>query len=135
MRTIGLRLTGLLMAFVMAGCAANKNSEDDTPPEILRVTVQNDGTITQQPRINLVPEGGGSMTILVGRLTTLGVETLTVRRPDLGGTYRLQAQATGGFIINSPVFSTRGNEELYWDLRRNVVSVRSLSAASLDSAQ
>lgn len=132
MRGFGLRLAGLLMAFVMAGCAGNQNGEGDTPPQVLQVTIQNDGTITQQPRINLVPVGGGAMTILVGRLTTLGVETLTVRRPDLGGTYRLQAQATGGYTVNSPIFSTRGNERLFWDLRRNVVNVRSLTD---DSAQ
>lgn len=128
MHGLGLRLTGLLMALVMAGCAGNRNGEDDRPAQVLRVTIQNDGAITQQPRISLVPVAGGGLTILVGRLTTLGTESLTIRRPDLGGNYQLQARATGGGTIASPVFLTRGDEEIFWDLRRNLVSVRRLSA-------
>ncbi|HEX8393566.1 MAG TPA: hypothetical protein VF665_14575 [Longimicrobium sp.] len=134
MRAIRI-VASLLAAIVVTGCATTRPGEEETPPEILRVVIQNDGVITQQPRINLVPEGGGTMPILVGRLTTLGVETLTVRRPDLGGTYRLQAQATGGFVLTSPIFSTRGNEQLYWDLRRNTVSVRRLSDGDATATQ
>lgn len=123
---MGLRLAALLMAFAMAGCAANREGEGDTPREVLRVVVQNENTLTQQPRINLLAADGGGISILVGRLTSFGTETFTVRRADLRGSYRLQAQATGGRTLVSPTFGIRGNQQVNWDLRTNTVLVRNL---------
>jgi hypothetical protein len=119
------RLAGVVTALVLSACAHNNPDVTDgtTPSQIVQVTITNDGVIPQQPRIVLI-RTGGSQPLTVGRLTSLGTESFTVRGQELVGSFRLQADVTGGSVYTSPPFALRGNDHVTWELRRNVVSVR-----------
>jgi outer membrane lipoprotein SlyB len=111
-----------LAVLALAGCAANKAGENDegVPREILRVRVENNGTIPSHIRVTLVPASGGA-NIRVGTLSTLTSETLTVTIPEINGTYRLTAEGGTGNVLVSPPISLRGNETIIWDMRLNAV--------------
>jgi hypothetical protein len=122
MKTMMRAACAALAVLGMAGCAGNA-AGDGGEGEFLRVTVENDGTIPTQVRIYLVP-GSGAETIL-GAMSTLGTETLTVRMPMIQGTYRLRAEGGTGYALLSPRVSLRGNETITWDMRQNLVRLGS----------
>jgi len=111
-----------LAVLALAGCAANKAGENDeaAPREVLRVRVENNGTIPSHIRVSLVPASGGA-NIRVGTMSTLTSETLTVTIPEINGTYRLTAEGGTGNVLVSPPISLRGNETIIWDMRLNAV--------------
>jgi predicted small secreted protein len=114
----------VLAAMTMAGCAGNTAGDgrdgDEQPQEVLRVLVQNNGTIPTHVRVSLVPEAGGAAA-RIGTMSTLGEETLTARLPEINGTYRLRAEGGTGSVLHSPPVSLRGNETIIWDMRLNAV--------------
>jgi hypothetical protein len=111
----------VLAALSMAGCAANKaGADEDAPMEVLRVRVENNGTIPSHLRISLVPVSGGAAA-RVGTMSTLASETLTVRIAEINGTYRLRAEGGTNSVLLSPPINLRGNESLVWDMRLNAV--------------
>ena len=90
-----------LAVLVMAGCATKSAGAGDGAGELLRVTVENDGAIPTHVRVFLVRQGGEEM--MVGTMSTLGTETLTLngRYPGLvlpagGGGHRLRAHLAAG---------------------------------------
>lgn len=112
-----------MAALVMAACAANTAGEgngEGGEGEMLRVRVENNGTIPSHLRISLIPEAGGAAT-RVGTMSTLASETLTVRMDEINGTYRLRAEGGTGNVLVSPAVSLRGNETIIWDMRLNAV--------------
>jgi hypothetical protein len=124
MKTMMRTACAALAALAMAGCAGNRaGGGDGGEGEFLRVTVENDGTIPTQVRIYLVP-GTGAETIL-GAMSTLGTETLTVRMPMIQGSYQLRAEGGTGYGLLSPRVSLRGNETITWDMRQNLVRLGS----------
>lgn len=111
-----------LAALALAGCAASSQGGDEggAQGEVLRVRVQNNGTIPSHIRVSLVPETGGAAA-RVGTMSTLGEETLTLRLAEINGTYRLRAEGGTGSVLVSPPVSLRGNETIVWDMRLNAV--------------
>lgn len=111
----------VLAAMTMAGCAGNKSGDDEGGAmEVLRVRVENNGTIPSHLRVTLVPEAGGAAE-RIGTMSTLASETLTARIPEINGTYRLRAEGGTGNVMVSPPISLRGNETIIWDMRQNAV--------------
>ena len=114
----------VLAAMTMAACAGNTAGEGrdggEQATEVLRVRVENNGTIPSHIRVSLIPETGGAAARL-GTMSTLGEETLTARLPEINGTYRLRAEGGTGSVLNSPPISLRGNETIIWDMRLNAV--------------
>src|SRR5688572_27584249 len=112
----------VLATLALAGCAGNKggDGEGGGGTEVLRVRVQNNGTIPSHLRITLVPAAGGAEERL-GTMSTLAEETLTARLPEINGTYRLRAEGGTGNVMVSPPISLRGNETIIWDMRLNAV--------------
>ncbi|WP_420130014.1 hypothetical protein [Longimicrobium sp.] len=112
-----------IAALTMAACAANTAGEgngEGGEGEMLRVRVENNGTIPSHLRITLIPEAGGAA-IRVGTMSTLASETLTARMDEINGTYRLRAEGGTGNVLVSPAVSLRGNETIIWDMRLNAV--------------
>lgn len=112
-----------MVALAMAACATNRAGAGDGEGgqgEVLRVRVDNNGTIPSHLRITLIPEAGGAAA-RVGTMSTLASETLTVRLDDINGTYRLRAEGGTGNVLVSPAVSLRGNETIIWDMRLNAV--------------
>lgn len=123
MRAMMRTACAALAALALAGCAGNTAGEGgggDLQVEVLRVRVDNNGTIPSHIRITLVPEAGGAAA-RVGTMSTLASETLTVRLPEINGTYRLRAEGGTGNVLVSPAVSLRGNETIIWDMRLNAI--------------
>lgn len=111
-----------LAALVLAACAGNKSGDGEGGggTEVLRVRVQNNGTIPSHLRITLVPAAGGAAERL-GTMSTLAEETLTLRLPEINGTYRLRAEGGTGNVLVSPPVNLSGNETIIWDMRLNAI--------------
>ncbi len=107
-----------LAALAMAGCAGN-SAGGGGGGEFLRVTVENDGTIPTHARVFLVKEGGEEF--MVGTMSTLGTETLTLNAPIIQGSYYLRATGGTGYALNSRRVTLRGGETITWDMRQNIV--------------
>jgi hypothetical protein len=122
MKTMMRTAYAALAVLALAGCAANKAGEggEGGQTEELRVRVENNGTIPSHIRVSLVPEAGGAAA-RVGTMSTLASETLTLRVPEINGTYRLRAEGGTGNVLVSPAISLRGNEAIVWDMRLNAV--------------
>jgi hypothetical protein len=122
MKTLMRTAYAAIAVLALAGCAANKAGQENegAPREMLRVRVENNGTIPSHIRVSLVPAAGGA-NIRVGTMSTLASETLTVTVPEINGTYRLTAEGGTGNVLVSPPISLRGNEAIIWDMRLNAV--------------
>jgi hypothetical protein len=122
MKTMMRAACAALAAVTMAACAGNKpgGREDAAPEEVLRVRVQNNGTIPSHLRITLIPAAGGAAERL-GTMSTLAEETLTLRLPEINGTYRLRAEGGTGNVLVSPPVNLSGNETIIWDMRLNAI--------------
>lgn len=122
MKTMMRTARAALAVLALAGCAANTAGEggEGGQTEVLRVRVENNGTIPSHIRVSLVPEAGGAAA-RVGTMSTLASETLTLRVPEINGTYRLRAEGGTGSVLVSPPVSLRGNETIVWDMRLNAV--------------
>ena len=116
------RWTGALVAaLVMAACAGNPGARD-TPgdgEDVVRIMVQNDGTIPTQVRVYLVPLSGAE--IQVGTMSTLGAETLTAQAPVIRGRYVLRAEGGTGYRLTSPPVQLRDGDTIIWNMRLNQV--------------
>jgi hypothetical protein len=110
-----------LAVLTMAGCATK--SAGAGGGEFLRVTVENDGTIPTHVRVFLVRQGGEEM--MVGTMSTLGTETLTLNAPIIQGSYYLRAAGGTGYALNSRRVTLRGGETLTWDMRQNILRLGS----------
>lgn len=111
-----------LAVLAMGGCAA-KSAGAGAGGEYLRVTVENDGTIPTHVRVFLVKEGGEEH--MVGTMSTLGTETLTLNAPIIQGSYYLRAAGGTGYALNSRRVTLRGGETLTWDMRQNILRLGS----------
>lgn len=111
-----------LAVLAMGGCAA-KSAGGNGGGEYLRVTVENDGAIPTHARIFLVKEGGEEH--MVGTMSTLGTETLTLTAPIIQGSYYLRAAGGTGYALNSRRVTLRGGETLTWDMRQNILRLGS----------
>lgn len=111
-----------LAALVMGGCAAN-SAGGGGGGEFVRVTVENDGAIPTHARIFLVKEGGEEH--MVGTMSTIGTETLTLRAPIIQGSYYLRAAGGTGYALNSRRVTLRGGETITWDMRQNILRLGS----------
>lgn len=123
MKTMMRTACAAMAALAMAACAANTAGEGDgegSQGEVLRVRVENNGTIPSHLRITLIPEAGGAAA-RVGTMSTLASETLTVRLNEINGTYRLRAEGGTGSVLVSPAVTLRGDETIIWDMRLNTV--------------
>ena len=121
MKSMMRTAVAVLAALAMAGCATNQGGEgEEGPTEVLRVRVENNGTIPSHLRISLVPVSGGAAA-RVGTMSTLASETLTVRLAEINGTYRLRAEGGTNAVLLSPPINLRGNETIIWDMRLNAV--------------
>jgi hypothetical protein len=113
-----------LAVLALGGCAGNSAG---TGPggggEYLRVTVENDGTIPTHARIFLVKEGGEEH--MVGTMSTLGTETLTLTAPIIQGSYYLRAAGGTSYALNSRRVTLRGGETITWDMRQNILRLGS----------
>ena len=119
MRTMMRTACAVLGALTIAGCAGNRGGPaGGEGGEFLQVRVENDGTIPSHVRVFLVRDGGAEA--LVGTMSTLGTETLSVTMPEIGGTYYLRAEGTG-YALTSRRISLRGNETITWDMRQNIL--------------
>ena len=126
MRTKLRRAGAVLAALMLAACAGNPaedGSGGDDEGEVLRVVVENDGTIPTQVRVYLLSSGGQETQ--VGTMSTLGTETLTTRLGMISGTYRLRAEGGTGYTLTSPGVQLRGNETITWNMRQNIVRLGS----------
>jgi len=119
MRRMMRRTGAMLAALSLAACSGNPPGGEMVDGEGVRITVENDGTIPTQARIYLVPESGSE--INVGRMSTLGAETLTVPGPLRSGQYRLRAEGGTDYRRISPVFQLRPGDAIVWEMQRNVV--------------
>ncbi|HEU0013517.1 MAG TPA: hypothetical protein VFQ45_07520 [Longimicrobium sp.] len=120
------RLPALLIALAAAlgACASNPRGEGGSLEDRFQVTIENNGTVSSNLRITLLPlTGGGEYN--VGLMTTVGSETLSIERANLNGNFRLRAvQNTTGVAIHSQPFQLQGGGSVVWDLRRNTIVVR-----------
>ena len=110
-----------LAVLTMGGCAAK--SAGAGGGEYLRVTVENDGTIPTHARIFLVKEGGEEH--MVGTMSTLGTETLTLTAPIIQGSYYLRAVGGTSYALTSRRVTLRGGETITWDMRQNILRLGS----------
>jgi len=122
MKTMMRTAYAALAVLALAGCAGNKTGGNDEPApmEVLRVRVENNGTIPSHLRITLLPQSGGAA-VRVGTMSTLASETLTLRLPEFNGTYRLRAEGGTNSALVSPPINLRGNQAIVWDMRLNAV--------------
>lgn len=110
----------MLAALVMAACAGNRGDGMEGPGgNTLQVTVQNDGAIASQVRVYLVQTGGPEINL--GRLATLGSETLSTTVGFRSGQYRLRADGGTNSVQWSPPFAAAPGDVIIWDMRRNVI--------------
>jgi hypothetical protein len=110
-------------ALTMAGCAGNSAGAGEGGGEFLRVTVENDGAIPTHIRLFLVKDGGEE--IMVGTMSTLGTETLTVNAPIIQGSYYLRAAGGTNYALTSRRVTLRGGETITWDMRQNILRLGS----------
>ena len=122
MKNIMRTAVAALAVLSMSGCAA-KSAGGGGGGEFLRVTVENDGTIPTHARIFLVKEGGEEY--MVGTMSTIGTETLTLRAPIIQGSYYLRAAGGTGYALNSRRVTLRGGETITWDMRQNILRLGS----------
>lgn len=124
MRGMMRKAGGVLAVLVLAACGGNAGAEDGPAPSgpPVRVVVANDGTIPSQVRVFLLPASGPE--IILGTMSTLGTETLTVRGNVNPGQYRLRAEGGTNRSLTSPVFSLDRGDVIAWEMRRNVVQRR-----------
>jgi hypothetical protein len=111
-----------LAVLVMAGCAT-RSAGAGGGGEFLRVTVENDGAIPTHIRVFLVRDGGEEM--MVGTMSTLGTETLTLNAPIIQGSYYLRAAGGTSYALTSRRVTLRGGETLTWDMRQNILRLGS----------
>ena len=110
----------VLAALVVAGCAGNpRGGQGGDGEDVVRVVVQNDGTIPTQVRIFLVPVSGAEVS--VGSMSTLGSETLLARAPLIRGRYVLRAEGGTGRPLISPAIQLRAGDTVIWNMRLNQV--------------
>jgi hypothetical protein len=117
-----MRMMGAALAVLtMAACAGNTGGSTltDGPASPVRVVVENDGTIPTQVRVFLLPASGPE--IILGTMSTLGTETLTVRSEINPGQYRLRAEGGTNRSLTSPVFQLGRGDVIAWEMSRNVV--------------
>lgn len=112
-----------LAVLTMGGCAANSAGGGGGGGEFLRVTVENDGVIPTHARVFLVRQGGEEM--MVGTMSTLGTETLTLTAPIIQGSYYLRAVGGTSYALTSRRVTLRGGETLTWDMRQNILRLGS----------
>jgi hypothetical protein len=124
MRGMMRKASAVLAVLAVTACAANdpgdRSSADGETP--VRVVVENGGTIPTQVRVFLMPASGPEF--ILGSMSTLGTETLTVRGNVNPGQYRLRAEGGTSSVLTSPVFSLGRGDVIAWDMRRNVVQRR-----------
>lgn len=110
-----------MVALLSAGCATNRQGGGGGQGgEMVRILVQNNGTIPTHARISLIPDAGGA-TARVGTMATLTEETMSITLPEINGTYRLRAEGGTGYVLTSPPLNLSGGEMVTWDMRLNRV--------------
>lgn len=123
-----MRWAGAMLAvlMVLAGCAGNRGGGEagasGSGEDVVRVVVQNDGTIPTQVRVFLVPVSGAQISL--GAMSTLGSETLTGRAPLIRGRYVLRAEGGTGRPLISPGVQLRAGDTVIWNMRLNQVRVQ-----------
>jgi hypothetical protein len=117
MRGMMRRAGVLLAAFTVAACAGNRAEGPEM--EGAQVRIENDGTIPTQVRVFLVPSSGAEITL--GRMTTLGAETLSIPGPLRSGQYRFRAEGGTNYRLTSPIVQLRQGDVVIWEMRRNLI--------------